>query len=168
MSRTPILTHEQIRQRITRLAYEIWEANFGAAALRLVGVHRNGYRLAELLAAELRVVAPDLTLHLTRLTLEKDAPLRSAVVLEPPLTSLANERVVLVDDVLNSGRTLAYALPPLLALAPDRVQTLLLVDRHHPRFPVAATFTGLSLSTTLAERVEVELPETGDFAAWLV
>lgn len=162
-----ILTDQQIRRRITRLSYQLWEANFGEPALRLVGIGGGGYRLAELLQAELAVVAPSLQVALTRLTLAKEAPLTTPPTLEPATTTLADEVVIIVDDVLNTGRTLAYAVAEVLRHHPRRVQTLLLVDRHHPQFPVAATFTGLSLSTTLAEHVRVELPETGEFGAWL-
>lgn len=164
---SPILTDPQIRHCITRLAWQLWEANFGAEALRLVGISGSGYRLAELLATELQAVAPNLRTDLTRLSLDKEAPLTQPVPLVPSAVSLAGERVVLIDDVLNTGRTLAYALAEILRLDPDRVQTLLLIDRQHPRFPVAATFTGLSLATTLADHIRVELPESGAFAAWL-
>lgn len=164
----PILTDSQIRHRITRLAWQLWEANFGAEALRLVGISGSGYRLAELLATELKAVAPDLRTHLARLTLDKAAPLTQPVTLVPGAESLVGERIVLIDDVLNTGRTLAYALAEILRLDPERVQTLLLIDRQHPRFPIAATFTGLSLATTLADHIRVELPESGEFNAFLV
>jgi pyrimidine operon attenuation protein / uracil phosphoribosyltransferase len=164
---TPILSDLQIRQRITRLAYQLWEANFGTPALRLVGIHGGGYRLAELLTAELTRINPALQLTLTLLTLHKPEPLAQPLTLDPAPESLHGETVVLIDDVLNSGRTLAFALAEVLRRNPARIQTLLLVDRQHPAFPVAATFTGLTLATTLADHVRVELPADGVFGAWL-
>ncbi len=164
---TLILSDADIRRRLTRLAWQLWEVNFGAAALHLVGIADSGYRLAELLAAELATVAPQLHLTRTRLSLDKTAPLASPIELTPPMASFANETVVLIDDVLNSGRTLAFALAEVLRLNPAGVHTLLLVDRQHPTFPVAATFSGLTLATTPAEHVRVELPTEGEFGAWL-
>lgn len=164
-----ILDAPQIRRTITRLAYQLWEANFGETALRLVGLAGGGgQRLAELLRAELAQVCPALRVELTSLALHKDAPVANPVTLTPPADSFVDEVVVVVDDVLNTGRTLAYAVAEVLRRQPRRVQTLLLVDRHHPQFPIAATFTGLSLATTLANHVRVELPENGEFSAWLV
>ncbi|MBC7446896.1 MAG: phosphoribosyltransferase [Hymenobacteraceae bacterium] len=165
---TPILTDTDIRRRLTRLAWQLWEANFGAKALHLVGIAGGGDRLAELLAAELAVVAPAVRLTRTRLTLDKKAPLASPIHFVPAATSFAAETIVLIDDVLNSGRTLAFALAEVVRGNPARVQTLLLVDRQHPAFPVAATFTGLTLATTPADHVRVELPDDGEFGAWLV
>ncbi len=165
---TPILSDLQIRRRITRLAYQLWEANFGLTDLRLIGIHGGGYRLAELLTAELARIHPTLRLTLSRLTLHKPEPLAQPLTLDLPTDSLHNETVVLIDDVLNSGRTLAFALAEVLRRNPARIQTLLLVDRQHPTFPVAATFTGLTLATTLAEHVRVELPESGEFGAWVL
>ncbi len=163
-----LLTDTDIRRRLTRLAWQLWETNFGASALRLVGIAGGGYRLAELLAAELAAVAPAVHLTLTRLTLNKQEPLAGPMTLEPATESLAGETVVLIDDVLNSGRTLAFALAETLRRDPARVQTLLLVDRQHPAFPVAATFSGLTVATTATDHVRVELPASGEFGAWLV
>ncbi len=164
---TQILTDAQIRRRLTRLAYQLCEANYGTDALHLVGIAGGGDRLAVLLQAELATVQPALRVQVSSLALHKEAPLEAAPTLEPSADTLAGQIVILIDDVLNSGRTLAYALADVLRRAPARVQTLLLVDRHHPAFPVAATFAGLSLSTTLAEHVTVALPEAGEFGAWL-
>lgn len=166
---TIILTDADIRRRLTRLAWQLREANFDAPALHLVGIDGGGgYRLAELLTAELATAAPNVLLHLTRLTLDKADPLRGApIALAPPIEAFGPAPVVLVDDVLNSGRTLAYALAEVLRRGAARVQTVLLVDRQHPAFPVAATFSGLTLATTDAEHVRVELPAGGEFGAWV-
>ncbi len=165
---TPILTTADIQHRLTRLAWQLWEANFGAEGLHLIGIGRGGYRLAELLVPELAAIAPHLRLTRTRLTLNKVAPLAQPMRLDPPAASLAGETVVLLDDVLNSGRTLAFVLAEILRRDPQRVQTLLLVDRQHPEFPVAATFSGLTLATTVTDHICVELPADGAFGAWLV
>jgi pyrimidine operon attenuation protein / uracil phosphoribosyltransferase len=165
---TQILTSSNIRSRLTRLAWQLWETNYKVPTLRLVGIGGGGNRLAELLSEELATVAPNVHLVHTRLSLHKDSPLDHPIQLEPEVESFAGETVILIDDVLNSGRTLAFALAEILRRNPERVQTLLLVDRQHPEFPIAATFSGLTLTTTQADHVRVELPENGEFGAWLM
>jgi pyrimidine operon attenuation protein/uracil phosphoribosyltransferase len=74
---------------------------------------------------------------------------------------LQKKVIILVDDVLNSGKTMMYALKPFLAADIKKIRTVVLIDRNHKRFPVAADFTGLSLSTTLQEHVSVEFDKNG-------
>ncbi len=70
----------------------------------------------------------------------------------------------MVDDVLNSGKTMQYALVKLLEQSTKAIKTVALVDRTHRRYPIKADFVGISLSTTLKERVEIELSESNSFA----
>lgn len=160
-----ILDRGQITQKLKRMAYEIYERNFGTEELVLAGVHENGYTLAQLLAGQLQQIAP-LRVHLLRVTLNKSNPLQAPVQLQPNNLPLADKAIVLVDDVLNTGKTLAYTLNAFLPLNPAKLEVATLVDRHHPLYPVAATYTGYSLATTLNERVDVVLQED-NFGAYL-
>lgn len=160
-----ILDKTQIEQKITRMAYQIYEQNFEEPELVLAGIHPNGYTLAEMLARKLREIAA-LEVHLLRVTLNKTAPVEVPVTLEPAHISLADKVVVLVDDVLNTGRTLAYTLSSFLPHMPKKVEIATLVDRHHPRYPVASTYTGYSLATTLNEHIMVHLDEE-NYGAYL-
>ncbi|PRY16301.1 pyrimidine operon attenuation protein/uracil phosphoribosyltransferase [Pontibacter ummariensis] len=153
-----ILDRQQIEQKITRIAYEIYEQNFEAEELVLAGIHPNGYTLAEMLMKRLQQVST-LKVQLLRVTLDKTAPLEQPVELSPKEVSLQDKAVVIVDDVLNTGKTLAYTLHTFLPRNPRKVEIATLVDRHHPLFPVAATYTGYSLATTLNEHVLVRLNE---------
>jgi pyrimidine operon attenuation protein/uracil phosphoribosyltransferase len=164
---TRILNASQIRQKIKRIAFEIYEHNFEETELVLVGVAPNGYRLAELLVAELSGIS-DLNLSLHRLELNKDQPSENALEVSPELSNLTQKAVILVDDVLNTGKTLAYSLPLFLTSGVRKVEIATLIDRHHPRFPVSATYTGYSLATTLNEHIEVTFPEDGNFSAYLL
>ncbi len=163
---TRILDASQIRQKIKRIAFEIYEHNFEETELVMVGVAPNGYRLAELLIHELSGIS-DLKISLHRLALDKNEPADHALEVTPELGSLTQKAVVLVDDVLNTGKTLAYSLPLFLASGVRKVEIATLIDRHHPRFPVSATYTGYSLATTLNEHIEVTFPEDGNFSAFL-
>ena len=166
-AQTRILDKEQIRQKITRMAFEIYEHNFEETELVIVGIAPNGYVFAELLHQELQKISPfELSLH--RLQLNKQAPKSQNLTLTPEAGNLQNKVIILADDVLNTGRTLAYSLPLFLDAQARKIEIATLIDRHHTLFPVAATYTGYSLATTLNEHIEVTFPEDGNFAAYLV
>ncbi|WP_018476943.1 phosphoribosyltransferase family protein [Pontibacter roseus] len=160
-----ILDREQIQQKVIRMAYEVYEQNFEEQTLVLAGIHRNGYTLAGMLATELEKIAP-IQITLLQVTLDKAAPLQKPVELSPEGTGLENAVIVIVDDVLNTGRTLAYTLNAFLPHNPKKIEIATLVNRHHTLFPVTSTYTGYSLATTLRERVDVVLQED-EVAAYL-
>ncbi|WP_242923353.1 phosphoribosyltransferase family protein [Pontibacter liquoris] len=162
---TRILDQAQIEQKLTRMAYEIYEHNFKEQELVLAGIQPNGYTLAGLLARKLAEIAP-IKVQLLSVTLDKASPLTMPAALEPAQTELDGKVVVLVDDVLNTGKTLAYTLNALLPLNPRKLEVATLVNRHHTLYPVAATYTGYSLATTLREHVQVVLREE-EFGAYL-
>lgn len=166
-AQTRILDKEQIRQKITRIAFEIYENNFEETELVIVGIAPKGHVFAELLHQELQKISP-FAISLHRLQLNKQAPSRQSISLTPELGNLENKVVILADDVLNTGRTLAYSLPLFLDAQARKIEIATLIDRHHTLFPVAATYTGYSLATTFNEHIEVTFPENGSFAAYLV
>ena len=94
---------------------------------------------------------------LLSISLEKTAPSSKEIEVSGSTESIANAVVILVDDVLNSGRTLVFSLARILEFNPKRISTYVLVDRIHRNFPVKADHVGMSLATTIKERVELEL-----------
>lgn len=162
-----ILDRPEIMQKIKRMAFEIYENNFEESALYLAGIHENGYELAQLLAAELRQISP-LTIRLLGITLDKIHPLQHPMLLEPAQPELDNQVIILVDDVLNSGKTLAYSLQLFLKAEVKKIETATLINRHNTLFPITATYTGLSLSTTLQEHIRVVLADDDKFGAYLI
>ncbi|QHL88974.1 phosphoribosyltransferase [Nibribacter ruber] len=161
-----ILDRQAILQKITRMAFEIYERNFEEERLVLAGIHENGYLLAQLLAKELKNVSP-LPVDLMEVRLHKTQPLQHDLTLTPSPESLKGTVVVLVDDVLNTGKTLAYTLRAFLEKDCKKLEIATLVDRHHPLYPISATYTGYSLATTLKEHVKVELNDE-TFGAYLM
>lgn len=147
------------------MAYEIYEQNYDEQALVLAGIYQNGYILAEMLAKELQTIS-NKEVSLLRVTLDKVAPLQNPVELSPEGQSLVGKTIIIVDDVLNTGKTLAYTLNAFLPYGPKKIEIATLVNRHHTLFPVAATYTGYSLATTLREHVEVVLAEA-ELAAYI-
>lgn len=162
-----ILDRKQIQQKITRIAFEIYENNFEEPGLLLAGIHENGYQVARLLARQLQSISP-LQIQLAGISLHKQHPLDHPIVVEPAGLDLADRVVILVDDVLNTGKTLAYALESFLRAEVKKVETATLINRHHTRFPINATYTGMSLSTTLQEHIRVVLTDNEQFGAYLV
>jgi pyrimidine operon attenuation protein / uracil phosphoribosyltransferase len=160
-----ILDQTQIEQKIKRMAYEIYEHNFEEDSLVLAGIYQNGSMLAEMLATQLRSISP-LNVELLTIKLSKVSPLEVPVQIEPANLTIADKVVIIVDDVLNTGKTLAHTLNSFLHQNPKKIEIATLVNRHHTLYPVAATYTGLSLATTLREHVEVVLHDK-EVAAYL-
>lgn len=159
-----ILDQAQIEQKVKRMAYEMYEYNFKEQDLVLAGIHQNGAILADMLATELRQISP-LNVQLLTIKINKVSPLENLVALEPATITIAGKVIIIVDDVLNTGKTLAHTLNTFLPQNPKKVQIATLVNRHHTLYPVAATYTGFSLATTLREHVEVVLQD--EVAAYL-
>lgn len=166
MKKVQILDSPAIRQKTLRMAYQIVEDNYGEAELFLIGIKPNGYGYAQLLKKEIEAI-DKIKVTLLGLALDKDKPLANDIRLDLGRRSLDNKTVIMVDDVANTGKTLYYALQPLLRFSPKKVQAAVLVDRQHKRFPVTADFVGLSLSTTLKEHIVVTFDTKGQGTAYL-
>lgn len=161
-----ILNHAQILQKVKRMAFEIYEQNFEEKKLVLAGILDNGYLLAQLLEKELKQISP-LQVQLMQVRLHKTEPLTHDLHISPLPESLKGTAVVLVDDVLNTGKTLAYTLRVFLEKDCKHLEVATLINRHHPRYPVAATYTGYSLATTLREHVKVVMKDD-EWNAYLI
>jgi pyrimidine operon attenuation protein / uracil phosphoribosyltransferase len=154
--RSLILSASQIKQKIRRMAYEIYEHNFDCKTLILAGIEGHGYTLANLLVQELQSISP-LAVKLVKVSLDKSAPQQSDIALDCDLKEIKKKVIVLVDDVLNTGRTFAYGMKPFLNTEVKKIETAVLVNRSHTLFPIYPQYTGYQLSTTLKEHVEVRL-----------
>jgi len=163
MSPTPattsrILDSQSIRQKVVRIAFEILEDNYDEKEIVIAGICRDdeGYALAERITAELRRIGT-LTIHLTSINLDKKHPTSKPIEMGVTPELVDGKVVVIVDDVANTGRTLLYAVKPLLDMAPKKIRVAVLVDRRHKAYPVSADYVGTSLSTTLHEHIDVSL-----------
>jgi pyrimidine operon attenuation protein/uracil phosphoribosyltransferase len=161
-----ILSHQEIQQKITRLGHELLENCFEEPVIYLGGICGNGIILANELA---KIISSnsDQDVHVFEITVNKDEPWKDPITLSIDEKELKNAYIILVDDVLNSGKTMQYALMKFLERPTKAIKTVALVDRTHRRYPIKADYVGLSLSTTLKERVEVNLSEK-DSKAFLV
>ena len=161
-SRT-VLDARDITRALTRISHEILERNRGADGLVLLGIPSRGVPLAERIAERMASVegvsvpvgSLDVTMYRDDLRLK---PARTLMPTDIPPGGIDDKTVVLVDDVLYSGRTIRAALDALTEVGrPKAVQLAVLVDRGHRELPIRADFVGKNLPTSLAERVRVSL-----------
>jgi pyrimidine operon attenuation protein / uracil phosphoribosyltransferase len=151
-----ILDAPQVKQKIRRMAYEMYEHNFKEKNIVVAGIEGQGYVLAKLLVKELESISP-LQATLVKVSLDKSEPQQSEVTLDTDIKSIRKKCIVLVDDVLNTGRTFAYGLKPFLDIEVKKIEIAVLVNRSHALFPVHPQYTGYKLSTTIRDHVEVNL-----------
>lgn len=154
---TEVLSHKQVEDRITRIAWQIFEEFNEEQEVILAGIADRGYHLAERLFHHLKAIA-DIEIKLCKLSFDKENPLNTEFHLNPEM-SLEDANVVVVDDVLKSGGTLIYGVRYFLNFPVKALKTVVLVDRNHKRYPVKADFKGLSLSTSMHEHVSVSIVE---------
>lgn len=166
MAKTKILNTEQISRKLNRMAFEVYEKNFGEKELLLVGIEGNGYKVAERLTEILTKISP-LKIKLSKIKLDKENPWLKEPVVSFTEKDYSNKPVIIIDDVLNSGKTVMYAVKPFLNSSVKRLNVLVLVDRSHSRYPVKADFVGLSLSTTLQEHIEADFSKKGQESVYL-
>ncbi len=167
MKKTKILDAIQINQKLNRMAYQVYENNFKEKELLIVGIDGNGYKVAERIATILTSISP-LKIKLGKIKIDKKNPWLLNPKIDFNENDFENKSVILVDDVLNSGKTLIYGVKLFLNKPVKQLNTLVLVDRSHTRFPVKADFVGLSLSTTLQERIDTDFSKKGKEAIYLV
>lgn len=150
-----VLNHKQVGQKITRMAFEIYERNVNSAGVVFAGITGMGMSMSKLLAEELKRISP-LKVEMVEVILDKKAVSQSEVELSKKL-ELINKTIILVDDVLNTGKTLVYAMKPFLDQEILKMEIAVLVNRSHGLFPLRPDYTGYELSTTLNEHIRVDV-----------
>jgi len=165
MSKNIILTHQEIEHKIKRIAYQIYETFVEEEEIIIAGIEVNGYIFAEKLAVALGLISP-IKVTLCKVQINKQnphLPIQTSIEKE----QYANKGLILVDDVLNSGTTLIYAVRHFIDVPLKKFKTAVLVDRNHKKYPVKADFKGISLSTSLYEHVQVVFDEEDKSYAYL-
>lgn len=155
-----ILDKKQIQQKINRIAYQILEDNLTEKEIVLAGIWDRGYKLALRLKKVLSKISE---LKITMLKIELDRQ-NTKLVANTDLEEVhwKNKVIILVDDVLNSGKTLAYGLGVFLNTPHKKIRTVVLVDRSHKIFPIATDYVGLQIATVLKEHVDVIMDVEGE------
>jgi pyrimidine operon attenuation protein / uracil phosphoribosyltransferase len=163
-----LLDKKDIERAIIRMAHEIIEKNKGIRSICLVGIQRGGVHIAHRLSAKLKEIEGadlpvgtlDISFYRDDLNVRKDQPVvrRTQVPCE-----INNKKVVLVDDVLFTGRSIRAAMDAVIDLGrPSAIQLAVLVDRGHRELPIKADYVGKNIPTAMNETVKVELSEDGE------
>jgi pyrimidine operon attenuation protein/uracil phosphoribosyltransferase len=163
-----VMDADRIGRTLARIAHEILERNKGVDDLALIGVRRRGVPLARRLARAIReITGTEVPTGALDITLYRDDLMRAAVAPQPVVRrteipfSIDNRKILLVDDVLYTGRTTRAALDALIDFGrPKAIQLIVLVDRGHRELPIKADYVGKNLPTSLEESVQVRLEET--------
>ena len=154
MDKKKILTNSQIKRKIKRISLQIIESNIEEKEVVLAGIEQNGFLLAKELNKMITEFS-NLNIKLCSLKIDKKNPLNN---ISTSLNSYEykDKSIVVVDDVLNSGSTLMYAVKHFLDTELRQLKTTVLVDRNHKKFPIKADFKGVSLSTSVQNHVKVQ------------
>ncbi len=163
---TLILNHHQILQKINRMAYEIYEHNLDARTVIFAGISGKGAHFAQLLQKKFDEIA-DLPSVYFAIPMDKhnlQEPINIGAIRERVKDSV----VIVADDVLNTGKTLIYALQPFLEEGAVKIETAILADRNHKQFPVHVNYVGTSIATTLQEHISLEIKPDGEMSVYLV
>jgi pyrimidine operon attenuation protein / uracil phosphoribosyltransferase len=150
-----ILSKDIAEKKIRRMAMEVAERNHDKAQLFLIGIKDNGMAIAEKISRAMSEVFRG-DIRLISLAMDKKNPGEIMLSESPDFTGAT---ILLIDDVANSGRTMLYALKPLLDQHPAGIQTMALVERTHKLFPVDVDYVGISVSTARDEMIIVEVKD---------
>lgn len=161
-----ILDPVAVDRKLDRMAWEVIERHWGQSHIKMVGLSLSGYKLAEQLATRVQK-SSSMHVALAELSVNKRNPHAGPTSCSLPIGEFAQEHVVVVDDVLNSGATLMYAVHFLLQSPLQRLTTAVLIDRNHKSFPIKADIKGLSLSTSLKDHVDVHFSAEGSITVTL-
>jgi pyrimidine operon attenuation protein/uracil phosphoribosyltransferase len=162
-----VMDADRMDRTLTRIAHEIVERNRGVEELALVGIRRRGVPLAKRLAALIKTIdRHDVPTGALDITLYRDDLMRHAVGGQPVVRSteipfsIDDKRILLVDDVLYTGRTIRAALDALIEFGrPKTIQLVVLVDRGHRELPIKADYVGKNLPTSPSQSVQVRVQE---------
>ena len=159
-----ILSKDVAERKLKRMTLEILEQNSNENNIVLVGIRENGLIIASIIANLLKELSTK-KIELIGLTIDKTNPIDVQL---DQYEEFSNKVVIVVDDVINSGKTMLYALKPLLSFSPKKIQILVMVARSYKQFPIHPDYVGISLSTTLQEHIFVEVENQFILGAYLV
>jgi len=156
-----ILNNQQIAHKIERIAYQILEANVTEKEIIVAGIQGGGLLLAEKIITVLNFIS-DKKIQLCEISMNKMNPITSDIKTSLLPADYSNKSVVIVDDVLFTGKTLIYGVHHFLNVPLKQLKTVVLVNRNFKKFPVKADFKGISLSTSMKESIEVIFSKGND------
>jgi pyrimidine operon attenuation protein / uracil phosphoribosyltransferase len=150
-----ILNHKQIHGKIKRLAWQIYENNMDSQSIWIAGIDERGSYLADLIKNELSNISPQILKTLQIVIDRKNY--EASFYSDFNMDELKDAVVILVDDVINSGKTIVSAMLPMFQKQVFKLQLLVLASRSHKMYPVVADFVGISMATTIQEHLSFNM-----------
>ena len=148
-----VLDHKKIIRICNRLAYQIIENSENKKSIILVGIKEKGFEVSKLIMQKLNKICSN-KIILRYIEIDKTSP-KNSLKCNLESTFKSSEKVFLIDDVLNTGKTLMYSVYKLLDYDFNSIKTVVLIDRNHKKFPVKVDFKGISLSTNYDDIVKL-------------
>ena len=142
------------------MACEIWEQNYSSKRIVLLGIAKKGPAIAELLANSLASVECGVAVECHTISIDKSNPSSESFKLSTDLKPQAGDVVIIVDDVLYTGRTMMHSIVPFVEAGFEKVQMAVLVFRDYLKYPIRPDFVGLALASTTVEHVDVSVNNT--------
>ena len=155
-----ILNHKQISHKLTRLAWQVYENNMDEAVIWIAGIDQRGMYIANRIANELAKISEQ-KIQIMQIELDPSC-LEPSYHSSDSMDNLNNETIILVDDVLNTGKTLMMAMMPLVSKKVRKIQVAVLASRSHRMYPIRADFVGISMATTLQEHLNFDNSNEAD------
>ena len=148
-----ILNDKKIKKILKRISYQILEGNLDESEIFLVGIKKNGFEIAKLIKIELEKIC-DINIQVYPLVIDKK-DLNKKILTDIDLKKMSDKTAILVDDVLNTGKTLIHAVKYILNAYLYELVTVVLIDRNHKKFPIKVDIKGTSISTSINERIKL-------------
>ena len=150
--KTEVLDHDQILRICNRFAFQILENSIHSDVIHIIGIKEKGFDIAKIVERELKSITKK-NISLSSIKIDKKNPKDS--VLSDSNLNKNIDTIFLIDDVLNTGKTLIYSLSFLLKFNFKSIKTLVLIDRNHKQFPIKVDYKGISLSTNINDNIKL-------------
>ena len=151
MDKKKILDYQSIKKKIRRISLQILESNIDRDEIIIAGIDLNGFIIAKKISQEISKIS-EINIKLCKVKIDKKNPLND-ISTSLNFEDYQNKSLVIIDDVLNSGATLMYSVKYFLNTKIKSLKTAVLVDRNHKKYPIKADYKGLSLSTSIQNKV---------------
>ena len=150
--KTEVLDHDQILRICNRFAFQILENSIDSDVIHIIGIKEKGFDIAKIVERELKSITKK-NISLSSIKIDKKNP-KDSVLSDSNLNKNV-DTIFLIDDVLNTGKTLIYSLSFLLKFNFKSIKTLVLIDRNHKQFPIKVDYKGISLSTNINDNIKL-------------
>ena len=150
--KTEVLDQDQILRICNRFAFQILENSIDSDVIHIIGIKEKGFDIAKIVERELKSITKK-NISLSSIKIDKKNP-KDSVLSDSNLNKNV-DTIFLIDDVLNTGKTLIYSLSFLLKFNFKSIKTLVLIDRNHKQFPIKVDYKGISLSTNINDNIKL-------------